>query len=80
MLKFMRDNSYGEIHLGPFFRWLQAERVFELVSVQEQRKIFNDLKAMQAIRLEERDSGQGYPFSVAHVEWNHPLVQKLNEV
>jgi hypothetical protein len=28
--------------------------------------------------VEERDTGQGYPFSVAKVDWNHALVQKMN--
>jgi hypothetical protein len=79
MLKFMRDNKFKEIHLAPFFRWLQAEKVFELVSVQEQRKILDELKAMHAIVLEERDTGQGYAFSVVQLDWTHPLVQKLNE-
>jgi hypothetical protein len=78
MLRFMQEHRYREIHLGPFIRWLQAEKVFELVSGNELRKIFDELQVMRAVSVEERDTGQGYPFSVAKVDWNHALVQKMN--
>lgn len=78
MLRFLNERKYNEIHLGPFFRWLQAERVFELVSVREQRKAFEELQRLEAVQVEERESGSGYPFSVAMVDWNHPLVHAAN--
>jgi hypothetical protein len=79
MMRFMREKRYREIHLGPFIRWLQAERVFELVSGEQQRRVFNELLALDAVRLEERDTGQGYPFSVATLNYNHPMVRKVTE-
>lgn len=79
MLRFMRERKFREVHLGPFIRWLQAEKVFELVSGNELRRIFDEVQAMGAVRLEERDTGQGYAFSVASLNWNHPLVQSENE-
>jgi hypothetical protein len=80
MLRFIRERNFREIHLGPFIRWLQAEKVFELVSGNEQRKILDELQAMGAVRVEERDTGQGYSFSSACLNWNDPLVRRLNDV
>ena len=77
MLRFMREKRFREIHLGPFIRWLQAERIFELISGNEQRRIFDELQALDAVRVEERPGGD-YPFSVATLNYNHPLVQKMN--
>lgn len=77
MMRFMQEHRYKEIHLGPFFRWLRSERVFELVSEAELRKVFADLQAMDAVRVEERDTGQGYPFSVASLNYNHAIVRKV---
>ena len=79
MLRFMTENNYKEIHLGPFFRWLQETRVFELVSVPQQRKVFEQLKRIGAVIIEERDTGQGYSFSVAVLNWGHELVERLAE-
>ena len=79
MLRFMTENNYKEIHLGPFFRWLQETRVFELVSVPQQRKVFEQLKRIGAVLIEERDTGQGYSFSVAVLNWEHELVEKIND-
>jgi hypothetical protein len=79
MLRFIREHRYREIHLGPFIRWLQAERVFELVSGDQVRRVFDDLVALDAVRVEERDTGQGYPFTVVTLNYNHPLVHKVNE-
>lgn len=79
MLRFMREKGYREIHLGPFIRWLQAEKVFELVSGNDLRRIFDDLQAMAAVRIEERDTGQGYTFSAVQLNWNDPLVQRMND-
>lgn len=79
MLRFSHERNFREIHLGPFIRWLQAEKVFELVSGNEQRRIFDELQAMGAVRVEERDTGQGYTFSVACLNWNDPLVRRLND-
>ena len=79
MLRFMHERKFREVYLGPFIRWLQAEKVFELVSGNELRKIFDELQAMGAVHVEERDTGQGYAFSVASVNWNDLLVQRMNE-
>jgi len=73
MLRFMAAKSFSEIHLGPFFRWLQDERVFEHLSVAEQRKTFDHLKSVGAVSVLERDTGQGYTFSIAHVNTEHAL-------
>ena len=78
LLQFMQERRYKEVHLGPFFRWLRTAKVFELVSEAELRQVFADLQAMDAVRIEERDTGQGYPFSVASLNYNHPLVRKMN--
>ena len=74
----MQERRYREVHLGPFFRWLRTAKVFELVSEAELRQVFADLLAMDAVRIEERDTGEGYPFSVASLNYNHPLVRKMN--
>ena len=78
LLQFMQEHRYREVHLGPFFRWLPSAKVFELVSEAELRQVFADLLAMDAVRIEERDTSQGYPFSVASLNYNHPLVRKMN--
>ncbi|MCG3173642.1 MAG: hypothetical protein GMKNLPBB_01841 [Myxococcota bacterium] len=78
ILRFLNEKNYTEIHLGPFFRWLQESRVLDSISTQEQRKIFNRLCEMGALRIEQRDSGMGFPWSAALVNYNHPLVQKRN--
>ena len=79
MLRFMRERRFREVHLGPLIRWLQAEKVFELVSGDQVRRVFDDLVALDAVRVEERDTGQGFPFTVAAINYNHPLVHKVND-
>ncbi len=79
MMRFMRERHFREIHLGPFIRWLQAERIFELVSGDQLRRVFDELVALDAVRVEERDTMQGYPFSVATLNYDHPLVHKVND-
>ena len=80
LMDFMHENRFKEVHLGPFIRWLQVQKTFELVSGNQQRRIFDELQAMGAVTVEERETGQGYPFSVAHLNWNDGLVQRLNGV
>ncbi len=77
MLRFISERGYTEIRLGPYFRWLLAEGVFESSSNSEQRKFLNQLVADGAIRVEERD-GTPFPYSVAVVNWNHAAVRRLN--
>jgi uncharacterized LabA/DUF88 family protein len=79
MHRFMTERGYTDIHLGPFFRWLQSERIFELVSAKDQRRIFDQLQEMGAVTVEERDTGQGYTYSVAMLNWEHALVQSVRE-
>lgn len=79
MMRFMRERRYPEIHLGPFFRWLSSAGVFSTESSTRLRKVFDELQAMGAVRLEERDTGQGYGFSVARLDYNHRLVQRSND-
>ena len=43
------------------------------------RRVFDDLVALDAVRVEERDTGQGFPFTVAAINYNHPLVHKVND-
>lgn len=78
MVKFMTDNGYQEIHLGPFFRWLRSAQLFDLVSTSELKRVFDELVEAKAVTVEERDTGQGYSFSVAHLNWAHDLSQKVH--
>jgi uncharacterized LabA/DUF88 family protein len=80
MVKFMNDNTYQEIHLGPFFRWLRGSQLFDLVSTSELKRVFDELVEIKAVTVEERDTGQGYSFSVAHLNWSHELSQKIHAV
>ena len=77
MLRFLDERSYSEIHLAPDFRWLNTERVFESISTSEQRRIFNELKEQGAFRVEERD-GFPHPYNIVIMNWNHPMVRRLN--
>jgi hypothetical protein len=77
MLRFISERGYTEIRLGPYFRWLLAEGVFESSSTSEQRTFLNQLVTDGAIRVEERD-GTPFPYSVAVVNWNHAVVRRLN--
>jgi len=78
MHRFLREKGYSEIHLGPFFRYLKEADEMSTLSTQEQKRVFENLRAMNAVLLEERDSGQGYTWSAARLNVNHPLVQKTN--
>lgn len=79
MNQFQRDKGFSEIHLGPFVRWLRETRVLDDLSSQHQRQVFDELCKMGAVTVEDRDTGQGYSFSVAHLNWNHPLVRATND-
>lgn len=78
MLRFIKERRVKEVHLGPFFRWLQTDGAFDLVSVKEQRRTFDEVVEMGAVEIEERDTGQGYHFSVAHLNWNNDLVRQAS--
>lgn len=79
MARFMRERRYPEIHLGPFFRWLTTAAVFPTESSIHLRRVFDELQGLGAVRVEERETGQGYGFSVAKLDYNHPLVQRSND-
>lgn len=78
MMRFMQAKGFKEIHLGPFLRWLEQDGAFNLVSVSEQRKVLNELVASSAVEIEDRDTGQGYTYGVARLNWNHDLVRLVN--
>ena len=40
MLRFLEQHDYGEVHLGPFFRWVQGQPEVDLMSVRDQRRTF----------------------------------------
>lgn len=79
MMRFLADHGYSEIHLSPFFRWLNDQDDFRMVSTRDQRKVLDDLKTLGAVLVEDREGYQGYTFGVATLDWNHPLVQKVNQ-
>lgn len=79
MQRFMQAHKYKELHLGPFFRWLTTSNIFPTESSTRLRQIFDELQRLGAVRIEQRDTGQGYGFSVASLEYNHPLVQRSND-
>jgi len=78
MLDFLRDHGYDEVHMGPYLRWLNHSGRFDLVSHREQRKVLDDLQALGAVNIESRRAYEGHTFGVAHIDWNHSLVQSAN--
>jgi hypothetical protein len=76
MLEFMQTHEFSEIHLGPFIRWLNGSDHFELLGSRELRRILDELQASRVVTIEEREGQQGYPYSVAFLDWNHELVHR----
>lgn len=79
MFRFMKDRGHKEVHLGPFNRWVREADLFPNESTWRLNKLPDELEQLGVIHIESRDTGQGYAFSVVRLEYNHPLVQKVNE-
>jgi hypothetical protein len=79
MFRFMKERGHKEVHLGPFNRWVREADLFPNESTWRLNKLPDELEQLGAIHIESRDTGQGYGFSVVRLEYNHPLVQKVNE-
>ncbi|GAB4290281.1 MAG: NYN domain-containing protein [Myxococcota bacterium] len=73
---FMRENDYDEVHLGPFFRWLNDHNIMELISTNDKRRVFQRLQRMGVVQVEERDSGGGFSWSALKINYNHPLTKR----
>jgi uncharacterized LabA/DUF88 family protein len=80
MIRFLTENNYREIHLGPFFRWFHTLSEYPMWSTQDRRKNFDELKTFGIIEVEEREAAEGgFGYGVAFLNWDHPAVKEVGE-
>jgi hypothetical protein len=57
----------------------EIERTRPSAGNADNSRLSHELEQLGTIQIENRDTGHGYRFSVVALEYNHPLVQKVNE-